>query len=94
MKRSVYVSLCSFLVFVGLTGQSMGAPHGFLYSGGTFTTLDVPGSLLTQAFGINDSGEIVGRFVDGTVVPEPATWLLLGSGILGLMYFRKRLAAA
>jgi hypothetical protein len=29
----------------------------------------------------------------GGVIPEPSTWLLLGSGLLGLMYFRKRLAA-
>jgi hypothetical protein len=30
----------------------------------------------------------------GGVVPEPSTWLLLGSGLLGLMYLRKRLAAS
>jgi len=30
----------------------------------------------------------------GGVIPEPSTWLLLGSGLLGLMYFRKRLPAS
>ena len=79
---------------VGSFRDANGGVHGFLFTEETFTTLDVPGSLFTEAFGINDSGQIVGRFGDGTVVPEPATWILLGSGILGLMYFRRRRTAA
>jgi len=43
--------------FAGATGG-----HGFLLSGGTFTTIDVPGS----PFGINDTGQIVGIFFDLT----------------------------
>jgi probable HAF family extracellular repeat protein len=34
--------------------------HGFVFSNGNFTTLDPPGSLLTEALGINDTGQIVG----------------------------------
>jgi probable HAF family extracellular repeat protein len=48
---------------VGSYADSSGVQHGFLYSNGTFTTLDVlsvgPG---TQAFGINDAGQIVGEY--------------------------------
>jgi probable HAF family extracellular repeat protein len=39
--------------------------HGFLYSGGTYTTLDDPlGSYGTRAYGINDLGQIVGSYTD------------------------------
>src|SRR5258708_2526135 len=38
--------------------------HGFLLSGGKYTTIDVPGAFATQASGINDSSQIVGTFVD------------------------------
>jgi uncharacterized membrane protein len=40
--------------------------HGFLYSGGTFSTFDAPfGDVqVTQPFGINNKGEIVGGYVD------------------------------
>src|SRR5438067_13935959 len=38
--------------------------HGFLYSGGTYTTLDVPMASLTEANGINDLGHIVGVYQD------------------------------
>jgi uncharacterized membrane protein len=31
-----------------------------------FTQIDVPGAQITQALGINDSGQIVGLFVDAT----------------------------
>jgi hypothetical protein len=31
-----------------------------LNTGGSFTTIDVPGATQTEAFGINDSGPIVG----------------------------------
>jgi uncharacterized membrane protein len=40
--------------------------HGFLYSGGTFSTFDAPfcDVQVTQPFGINNNGEIVGAYVD------------------------------
>jgi len=37
--------------------------HGFLYSGGSFSTIDFPGAVgQTTASGINDTGQIVGGF--------------------------------
>jgi len=45
--------------------------HGFLLSGGNFTTIDVPGAALgTQALGINVTGQIVGVFTDASSVPH------------------------
>src|SRR6516164_10076428 len=42
-------------------------PHGFLLSGGIYTTLDDPlATFGTQAFGINDAGQIVGTYFIGT----------------------------
>ena len=38
--------------------------HGFVYSGGSFTTIDVPGATRTVAAGINDAGQVVGNFYD------------------------------
>ena len=38
--------------------------HGFLYSGGSFTSVDYPGALSTYANGINNSGQIVGYYAD------------------------------
>jgi uncharacterized membrane protein len=38
--------------------------HGFLWDAGRFTELDVPGSIWTQPFGINDRGEISGGYYD------------------------------
>lgn len=46
--------------YVGLSGQ-----HGFLYSGGSYRTLDAPGAAATHASGINASGLIVGDFANG-----------------------------
>jgi len=62
MNRYVWGSLFSFLLFIALSGQTMGGTHGFLYSEGTFTTLDVPGSPATSAYAINDDGQVVGGF--------------------------------
>ena len=44
------------------TGRGRGEPA--LTS---FTTIDVPGSTATQAFGINESGQIVGTYVAGPI---------------------------
>jgi probable HAF family extracellular repeat protein len=40
---------------------------GFLYSGGTFTSIAVPGAEITEAWGINDTGQIVGDYEDSTL---------------------------
>jgi probable HAF family extracellular repeat protein len=49
------------------SGQIVGynAGEGFLYSGGTLTPIDVPGSVQTRADGINDNGQIVGWYDNG-----------------------------
>ena len=38
--------------------------HGFVASGGKFTTVDPPGAVNTAALGINDKGEVTGRYQD------------------------------
>lgn len=52
---------------VGWFGDATGT-HGFLYAGGTFSTLDVPfpGGDSTRAWGINNADQIVGSFGDAT----------------------------
>jgi len=42
--------------------------HGFLLSGGTFTSINFPGALYTEPWRINDLGEILGGYLspDGT----------------------------
>lgn len=54
---------------VGTYNDAGGGQHGFLLSGGQFSTIDVPGSLVgatgnlpTAARGINPEGNIVGSF--------------------------------
>ncbi len=40
--------------------------HGFLLSGGTYSSFDPPGSVGTFATAINNSGEIAGTYIDGS----------------------------
>jgi probable HAF family extracellular repeat protein len=42
--------------------------RGFLLSGSTFTPVDVPGAVVTAPHGINDAGDIVGSYFDGTTL--------------------------
>ena len=43
--------------------------HGYLLDkDGSFTTIDVPGTNVTIALGINPSGQIVGTFADSSGV--------------------------
>ena len=53
---------------VGYFSDASGT-HGFLDTGGSFTSIDVPGASFqgqatTEAFGINDLGQIIGGFFD------------------------------
>ncbi len=47
---------------VGIYSDDNGFTHGFLLSQGVVTTLDFPGASDTYAFGINESGTIVGQW--------------------------------
>ncbi len=53
---------------VGQYADSSGVKHGYLLSGGTFTTIDVPfpGAIGTDAEGIANAGAIVGYWLDAT----------------------------
>jgi len=53
---------------VGQYSDSSGAWHGYLQSGGTFTTIDVPfsGATWTETEGIANTGDVVGYWLDAT----------------------------
>lgn len=64
----------------GVYRDDAGRAHGFLLSGGQFTTIDVPGALVgvagslsTTARGIGPSGDIVGQFVAPFNPPQSTT---------------------
>jgi probable HAF family extracellular repeat protein len=86
--------------------QDPSGNHGFLYSGGTYATLNDPSSAagLTLAWGINDDGQIVGYYGDNGLspsgahgflatpspVPEPTSLSLILTGLAVLT--RRRIA--
>jgi uncharacterized membrane protein len=38
--------------------------HGFLLRNGEYSGIDIPGSIITGVFGINDDGQMVGQYTD------------------------------
>jgi hypothetical protein len=48
----------------GFFTSMLGTTEGFLDNSGTFTTVDVPGSMETELLGLNNTGEAVGVDID------------------------------
>lgn len=56
---------------VGVYTDAVGKQHGFLLSGGQYTTLDAPNAVSTTARGISPDGDIVGQY---TAPVSTAPW--------------------
>jgi hypothetical protein len=50
----------------GESPLSSGNGHGFLLSGGVYSSIDFPGAILTEAWRISDTGKILGRYKSST----------------------------
>jgi len=91
---------------VGFYNDAMGNPHGFIFSGGVFTSIDDTAAPATQTTinGINNFGQIVGFALETNgntvgfvgaplVVPEPSLLGLLALGstaLVGMCILRSR----
>jgi hypothetical protein len=49
---------------VGVYKLRDGSTHGFVLRNGIYSSVDYPRATATQAWGINDNGEIVGQWTD------------------------------
>jgi probable HAF family extracellular repeat protein len=56
-----------YIIPAGFPGGAVPG-YAFVYDNGVFSLMSVPGSLDTVANGINDSGQIVGYYIDGNDV--------------------------
>jgi len=76
--------------------------HGYFFEDGNYFQIDFPGAEGTTIRGINNSGDIVGAYLDGSgwhgflasrtasQVPEPATMALLGMTLGGVALLRRK----
>jgi len=61
MKTKI-LGAVAVLAICSVVSPAYGASLGFIYSGGSYTTLTVPGATNTKAFSINNAGQVVGEY--------------------------------
>jgi hypothetical protein len=57
-------------ILAGSYYGSDGHDHGFVLHSGVFITVDYPGAVDTEILGVNDSGDYVGNWGNGTLVQD------------------------
>src|SRR4051812_17375112 len=60
--RAAVLALLTAVAWFGVGSPAFSQSLGFLYNGGTFTTIVPPGSTYSTANDINNAGQIVGDF--------------------------------
>jgi probable HAF family extracellular repeat protein len=66
---------------VGAYDTAPGVRHGYILSGGNFTSVDVPGATFTAARGINNNGQVVGKYQLVTDAAGAYHGFLLSGGV-------------
>jgi len=69
-------------VIAGWCGTTSGTTIGFTYAKGKFKTINISGSSVVQANGINDAADVVGDYIDSTGVQHG--FLLVGKKLTQL----------
>jgi hypothetical protein len=65
--------------------------HGFIYTGGALTQVDMPGFENTILHGMNNSGDVVGyAYTIDQPIPEPGTGLAALFGVMALAFRKSR----
>ncbi len=57
--RHLFVHIAAFILLFGVSGSAVA-------QAGNFTTIDVPGTSQTYLRGINNAGDVVGFYYDGS----------------------------
>jgi YVTN family beta-propeller protein/probable HAF family extracellular repeat protein len=61
-------------VLVGDYLDESGNTHGYIFTGGSFSTLDFPGNNITVPQDVNDLGQVVGQYFDSDGVSHGFQW--------------------